>query len=62
MKVRDLINELEQYDEDLIVVFKSVNSLYSEYISGLMQMELKSLRGDDKEVVVLESDGQAGAV
>lgn len=62
MTVRELINELEYYDDDMEVVMKPSNSMYVDGIVETETNELRSFYGDDREVVVLTSDGQEGAV
>ncbi len=62
MKVSDLIDELKEYDGNLSVVFQPENSMYADYVGGCVQKELRAFFGEDKEVVVLKSNGQAGAV
>lgn len=62
MRVGDLINTLSRYDENDIVVFQNENSMYADYVAGCRKGELRSFYGADKQVVVITSDGQAGAV
>lgn len=62
MTVRELINELECYDNDLEVVMKPSNSIYVDGISGTEMDELRAFYGEDRDVLVLTSDGQEGAV
>ena len=62
MKVKDLISTLQTYDENDIVVFQNENSMYADYVAGCRKGELRSFYGADKQVVVITSDGQAGAV
>lgn len=62
MIVRELINELECYDDDLEVVMKPSNSMYVDGISGTETYELRAFYGEDRDVLVITSDGQEGAV
>lgn len=62
MTVRDLINELEYYDDNIEIVMQTSNNLYADGIGGVETNELKSFYGDDREVLVLMSDGQKGMV
>lgn len=62
MTVRELINELECYDDDLEVVMKPSNSMYVDGISGTETDDLRAFYGEDRDVLVLTSDGQEGAV
>lgn len=62
MTVRELIYELEQYDEDMEVVMKPSNSMYVDEIAGSDCEELRAFYGENQEVVVLGSGGQCGAV
>ena len=62
MTVRELIDELECFDDDMEVVMKPSNSMYVDWIGGAREKELRSFYGNDTTVLVLTSDGQAGAV
>lgn len=62
MTVRELIEELEYFNEDMEVVMKPSNSMYVDAISEADTRELRSFYGEDREVLVLISDGQEGAV
>ena len=62
MTVKDLINDLKSYNENMVVVFQAENSMYADYIGTTRRKELRSFYGPDKDVIVLISDGQAGAV
>ena len=62
MKVKDLICELENFDEDMEVVFRTSNSMYADSIYGAKEKELKSFYGNDRKVLVIVSGGQVGAV
>lgn len=62
MTVRELIEELECFDEDMEVVMKPSNSMYVDGINGASTEELRAFYGDDREVLVITSSGQEGAV
>ena len=62
MTVRDLIDELENYDEDMEVVFRGSNTMYVDSIGTTGTNEVRAFYGDDWEAVVLYADQQVGAV
>lgn len=62
MTVRELIEELECFDEDMEVVMQPSNSMYVDGINGASTEELRTFYGDDREVLVITSSGQEGAV
>ena len=62
MTVRELIEELECFDEDMEVVMRPSNSMYVDGINGASTEELRAFYGDNKEVLVSTSSGQEGAV
>ena len=62
MTVKDLICELENFDEDMEVLIQSSNNRYADSIFGAAEKELRSFYGNDREVLVIVSSGQAGAV
>lgn len=62
MTVRELIEELECFDEDMEVVMRPSNSMYVDGIYGVITKELRAFYGEDRDVLVLTSDGQEGAV
>lgn len=62
MRVGELIDYLENYDEDMEIVMQPSNSMYVDDICDISVMELRSFWGNDREVCVITSDGQAGAV
>ena len=62
MTVRELIEELECFDEDMEVVMQTSNSMYVDGINGASTEELRAFYGDDREVLVITSSGQEGAV
>lgn len=62
MTVAELKELLEGFDDDMEVVMKPSNSMYVDWISGAREKELSSFYGNDRIVLVITSDGQAGAV
>lgn len=62
MTVKRLIEELECFDDDMEVVMQQGNSIYVDWISGTETNELRVFYGGNTDVVVLISNGQAGAV
>ena len=62
MTVRELIEELEGFDGDMEVVMKPSNSMYVDGISGVRTKELSAFWGKDRNVLVITSSGQEGAV
>lgn len=62
MTVRDLIDELENYDEDLEVVFRGSNTMYVDSIETTDINEVRAFYGNDWKAVVLYADQQVGAV
>ena len=62
MTVRDLIDELECFGDDMEVVIQPSNSMYVDGINGANIKELRSFYGEDRNVLVICSSGQIGAV
>lgn len=62
MTVRELIEELECYDSDMEIVMKPSNSIYVDGIRGAIKKEMTAMFGEDREVLVILSDGQEGVV
>ena len=62
MTVRDLIDELKNYDEDLEVVFKGGIAMYVESIGTTGTNEVKPFYGKNWEAVVLYGNQQVGVV
>lgn len=62
MTIRELIDELEYFDENTEVVMQGVNSMYVDSISHATTKELRANWGKDREVVVLVAEDQEGAV
>lgn len=62
MTVGELIKELQTCDESLEVMMKVSNNRYVEGISGTATKELCAFYGRDRDILVLMSAGQEGAV
>lgn len=62
MTVRELINELERFEDDVEVVTKSCNSFYVDNIGEVERQNINSFWGDDCEAVVLSAYDQIGSV
>lgn len=63
MTVKELIEQLECYDEDMSVLFQPENSMYVEGVSFYMGIkEVNRFYGEPKEFLIIGSDGQVGAV
>ena len=62
MTVGELRELLEEFDNDMEVVMKPSNSIYADGIRGVVTKELRANWGSDREVLVITSDGQEGAV
>lgn len=62
MTVRELIEELENYDGNMEVVMKPSNSMYVEEIQGMGKRTIRSFYGQDRNGLIILSDGQTGAV
>lgn len=62
MTVKMLINELKYFDDNMEVVMASSNNMYVDSISSVDIRELMAFYGRNKNVLVLTSGGQEGAV
>lgn len=62
MTVGELRELLENFDDEMEVVMKPSNSMYVDGISDANIDELRSFYGEDREVLVITSSGQEGAV
>lgn len=62
MVIKELINELKCYDDNMEVVMKPSNSMYVDRISGTETNELRAFYGKDRDVLILMSGGHEGAV
>ena len=61
MTVRELINELQEYDADMMVVMKPENSHYVHSPQYVNKRNVNSFWGSDYEAVVIKCD-QVGSV
>ena len=62
MTVGELKELLEDFNDDMEILMKPSNSIYADGISGIREKELRAYYGEDREVLVLTSSGQEGAV
>ena len=66
MKVRDLIEELEQFDEDMEVRIGMIQNYGSNFamniIDDIAEHKIRSFYGDDFKAVVLTEGNQIGTV
>lgn len=62
MRVGELISWLNEFNNDMDVVIQASNSMYVDDIFSVEQTEMRAFWGEDREVCVITSDGQAGAV
>ena len=66
MKVRDLIEELEQFDEDMEVRIGMIQNYGSNFamniIDDIAEHKIRSFYGDDFKAVVITEGNQVGAV
>ena len=63
MTVRELIDYLEGYDEEMEVVMKGANSGgYVDSISDFDERELRSFYGNNRDVLVILARSQVGMV
>ena len=66
MKVRELIEALEQFDEDATVVIGMQQRYGSDFAMAICedvaQLNIKAFYGDDYEAVVLTEGSQVGTV
>lgn len=62
MTVREFINELEYYDEDMELVMKPRNSSYVSLVKGVDIREISRFWGEDKRMLVIMADDQIGSV
>ena len=61
MRVKDLINELKGYDEDMDVVIKPSNSTYVDDIYSTDEDRIRSFHGDDFNAIIIYGSDQCGA-
>lgn len=66
MKVRDLINELEQFDEDMNICIGMIQNYGSNFamniIDNIAEHTINSFYGDDFKAVVITEGNQVGVV
>jgi hypothetical protein len=62
MTVGELKELLEDFNDDMEILMKPSNSIYADGISGITEKELRAYYGEDRDVLVLTSSGQEGAV
>lgn len=60
MTVRELIDELEMYDEDTEVAIKPSNSMYVESVNNTIETEVRGFWDKDYDAVVICCDEQIG--
>lgn len=54
---------LDEYDDDMKIVFQSSNSMYGEYIGDIEEGNgVAAFHGKDYKALVLTSDGQCGFI
>lgn len=66
MKIRDLINELERFDEDMDVCIGMIQNYGSNFamniIDNIAEHTINSFYGDDFKAVVITEGNQVGVV
>ena len=62
MTVEELIDALSYFDPNMKVAFQACNSMYVDAISSLDIKEVRRFYGEDKDYLIIFSDGQIGAV
>ena len=62
MTVGELKSLLSGFSDDMEIVTKASNSRYVDGIANVKKMELTAYWGADRDVLVLLSSGQEGAV
>ena len=63
MTVGRLKAMLENYDDDMKIVFQPSNSMYGEYIGNIEEGNgVVAFHGKDYKALVLTSDGQCGFI
>lgn len=62
MTVKELIELLEEYDGNMEVVMKPSNSIYVDGVADVKVDTLRAFFGEDRNVLVITSTGQEGAV
>ena len=67
MTVREMINELSGFDDNMQVVIKGsmtdyVDWTYDQYSDGIAQRKIRTHFGNDREAVVIFGEDQAGMI
>lgn len=62
MTIKELKSILNDFDENMEIVIQPSNSRYVDEIRGATKKEMRSMWGSDRNVVVITSNGQGGAV
>lgn len=62
MRVRELREMLEEYDDNSLVVFQPENSSYVEnFENAIGHRPISAFYGNDYEAIVIKSGGQCGS-
>lgn len=63
MTVGELKRMLDDYDEDMKIVFQPTRSMYGEHIGDIEDDKaIRTFYGNDYKALILTSDGQCGSV
>lgn len=63
MTVGELKDLLDDYDDDMEIIFQPSSSMYGEYIRGIDEDKgIACFSGNDYKALILTSDGQCGAI
>ena len=62
MTARELIEELERFDDDMEIIMQPSGSGYADTINRVNIEELRPFYGARKDVLVLQSGGQVGSI
>ena len=63
MTVGELKRMLDDYDEDMEIVFQPSRDMYGEHIGYIKEDKgIAPFRGNDYKALILTSNGQCGAV
>jgi hypothetical protein len=62
MTVRELIDELQCFDDDMEVAVRGSNTDYIDSVGTIKERNFRAFWGPDGRVVVIRGDGQIGAV
>ena len=61
MTIRELINELQEYDENIEIVFNPENSDYVDSPRSIQKKEVRAFWGKDYKAIVIKGE-QVGMV